>query len=417
MGAADSDPTTSPEGALRAMSIRRFHDFDIRPGRVEFTVDTIDGETERSDRLWIDLPRRIVPRNDLVGLACSTLAGGAFDRVEIDLPLSERVAGAIRAFTGSAVTAREESHDQEALRVASDARRSASDTIMVSFSGGFDSLALEAVLPREDTRLVSLDWGGKFARERVMFERFGSDVVSTNIVELGYNRYSNAMMGIGAILLCDDLSARYHAFGSILDSVLDYWRRGWEEIRHDKPFDAIGLVNTGFAAGLTEVGTAMLVRHYHPEELPHSLVSLAGVGTEKLYRKYLLSLIALDRVPGPSIELAPVEPPTRPPWFGKAYLVDILSLYMGKHLGWETVDRFVTHVPDEAKRLSDALDLDFMERVNTKFLHTVPDRFLDHYLDRLSDAGISPYTAQDLDEFHTVGDFILSTRRPEPPTA
>lgn len=399
-----------------AMHERAFDRFLIEAGRVEFTcTTTVDDVVESSDRLWFTFSSPVTVRNDLVAIACATLCGTRFGRIRFDLALSEHALGVIAGFTDAEVTALPENDRERLLRLAREERIGHSDVVILNFSGGFDSLALSCVMP-ETTRLVSMDWGGGFRREREMFERFGGEIVESNLVTAGYNRLANEFMGVGAIMLSDHLDASFNAFGTILDSVASYWRPDAVDPVLDAPFDGAGLVNTAFASGLTEVATAMIIRHYRPELMADSLASLSDAGTEKLYRKWLLSKIAVERVPGPAITLPDVEPPTHPPRYGSAFLVDALALYIAKHRGWDEVHKLVTDIPTEAYGLVDRLDLAFFERLHTKFLHAVPERFRDGYLDGLALAGVTTYDDRDHAEFDEVSTFLARTRRAPDPT-
>src|SRR5699024_6541660 len=85
---------------------------------------------------------------------------------------------------------------------------------VLNFSGGFDSMAALALEP--NAHLVSLDFGGRFSRERQFFEKFQPNIIETNLVDLKLNRYSWTFMGIGALLFRDELNISSYAFGSIM---------------------------------------------------------------------------------------------------------------------------------------------------------------------------------------------------------
>lgn len=50
---------------------------------------------------------------------------------------------------------------------------------ILNFSGGFDSLAALYLMP-EDTKLVAIDFGGWFEREKEFFKQFHPYTLKTN---------------------------------------------------------------------------------------------------------------------------------------------------------------------------------------------------------------------------------------------
>src|SRR5699024_12658626 len=95
-----------------------------------------------------------------------------------------------------------------------DVRRRAGFRSALNFSGGFDSLAARVLEPHAE--LISLDFGGRFSRERKFFERFDPYVLETNLVDIGLNRYAWSFMGIGSLLMRYELQLGAYSFGSIM---------------------------------------------------------------------------------------------------------------------------------------------------------------------------------------------------------
>ncbi|WP_186312227.1 hypothetical protein, partial [Staphylococcus epidermidis] len=74
-----------------------------------------------------------------------------------------------------------------------------------------------ALLPA-DTKLVSLDFGGGFAREREFYQQFKPASIATNFRAEGFAENSWSFMGIGTILLRDYLDLGTLSFGAILEA-------------------------------------------------------------------------------------------------------------------------------------------------------------------------------------------------------
>lgn len=389
---------------------RHFHSFDIRPGWVGFACTTSHGdEATHTDRLYFQMSSEVTPRNDLIAVACSTLCGRDFREIEFDLPLSYKVVEGMGEFTGARITAPAETERERRFRIKSEFARSHSNSVILNYSGGFDSLAMAHAVP-EGTHLVAVNWGGDFVRERVMFERANPETVTTNVRQLGYDRHSHSFMGIGAILYADHLNARYAAYGSVLDSLTDYWREGAKGSDINWPFNLAGLGYAGFATGLTEVATTRLVRHFAPDEIAESVESLSAPGTEKHFRKCVLLEADAKLHPWQPYGIDCVQPPMFRGRFGESFLTDVLALYVFKHLGRERAEQMVSGIPDEATALASRLDLTFMERLNPQFLWTIPEEHRAGYIAKLATAGIIPYADRDAEEFREVADYLLATR-------
>ncbi|MDK6689940.1 hypothetical protein QP246_10950, partial [Aerococcus urinae] len=84
--------------------------------------------------------------------------------------------------------------------------------------GGFDSIAAKELLDPDKTILISLDFGGRFAREAVFFDNFPTLTVRTNLVTEKFHRHSWAFMALGAILASPTLGLDVLSFGSILEA-------------------------------------------------------------------------------------------------------------------------------------------------------------------------------------------------------
>ncbi|WP_216352814.1 hypothetical protein, partial [Fictibacillus arsenicus] len=129
-----------------------------------------------------------------------------------------------------------------------------------------------------NTRLVSMDFGGRFAREREFFERFDTLRVSTNVLNSPLRLNSWSMMGMGAILAAHSLKAKYISFGSIIEASVDSLRVTPAIVKAQTfpPFAAAGYHNAPFALGLSEVGTAKVLLQDDASLAVDSLLSLAS---------------------------------------------------------------------------------------------------------------------------------------------
>ncbi|HNW86693.1 MAG TPA: hypothetical protein PKJ47_07130 [Candidatus Limiplasma sp.] len=389
-----------------------FTDFHIRKGSIEFLCTTYeDQKIVSKDPIYFHFNVPVKPRNELIAIACSTLCGQKYPKITFDLPVNQQVVREISQFTGAQVQAA--SYQSLKLIVLKIKNRCINlirrnGNIILNFSGGFDSLATSALLPRKQTKLVSMDFGGWFEREKKYFVNFHPYIVSTNFRKLKYDRNSWTFMGVGAVLLSDYLKAKYNVFGTILEAARSQIRVNPSGVSSVKtyPFSAAGMTDVRYSNGLTEIGTIMLMIHYYPDQINRSLQSLAAENSEKRFRKQVLTQIVLRKL-HQEIPLDLVPPPTlKKASFGSNIATDFLSLYELKYAGLDVVNHTIVDIPPEALHMAESMDLTLFERIHPAFLETIPLHYRKTYLDKLAAAGVVPYTAKDFEEMEIISKFL-----------
>lgn len=377
----------------------KFSEFNVTDGYISFfyEVQKYDMETSMEDNghIFFELSPNIRPRSDLIALALSTLCGKKYNQIHYELEFSPSIVLAVSNFTNANVTALEGNENT--------IQRKKSNNLTLNFSGGFDSLAAKCLMPK-DTNLVSMDFGGRFAREGAFFSRFSPCIVSTNLLQtpLRYNSWS--FMGIASLLFKDYLDSDYHTFGSILEASNDNFTSNPVAMRNISfpPFLAAGIENAPYVLGLTEVGTVSVLSHYNPDLISCSLESLANVGEEKRYRKQVLSMIVSNKLKK-DFRINIISPPANPYFkFGENFVVDFLTFYFIKNADLNVASHIVSNIPDEIIKSAENLSLNFYERLNTNFLTNFPKQFKGDLVKKLADANITPYTEVDWEEFHRV---------------
>lgn len=356
--------------------------------QIESTHGTVD-----SYPLWFEFNAPVLVDDDAVAVALSTLCGKAYPSISMDLSPSAGVLAQIESFTSAAVTTL-------GLSAAVPVRRQGH---VLSFSGGFDSLAALSLMPA-GTELVSMDFGGRFGRERTFFENFDTTIVSTNLLDTPLKKNSWSFMGAGAILASAHQRREFHTFGSILEAGPDNMRLRPAAASGETfpPFKAAGFENAPYVLGLTEIGTLFVLARYQREHIGDSLLSLASPGEEKLYRKYVLAKIAEDRL-GLDLNIPTVHKPVRPHFcFGENFALDFLSIYVAKHAGRDVAFGMLREIPEEILKLGSTLDLSFYERANTTMYQKFPARLMGGLADKLARAGMPFYVEQDWLEFSQV---------------
>lgn len=354
---------------------------------------TAKDETKES-LLTFQMPERFIPAPDLLGLAISTMAGKKYDQIVVDLPLTSRVQRVVEAVCETKLTA-----PLAALPQSAPPGRNGS----LNFSGGFDSLAALTVSP-ENTKLISLDFGGNFQRETDFFKRFNPTTVKTNFRTQGFANNSWSFMGIGAILLRDYLEIGSYGFGSIIEAApwnLNQTR--YSNVAHPW-YRAAGLKQMNPVQGLTEIGTVMLLAKHSPELIRDSLTSLAGPGSEKLNRKAMLLNIVDDRF-GTGVR-ATLDRNEAHFKFGHAFATDFLTLYIIKRAGLDAAQQLVSDIPTEVVEFTKQHGLDFFERLNPIFCDNIPDSSRYLIYTRCLEAGIVPYMETDWLDYRAVASLL-----------
>lgn len=335
--------------------------------------------------------------HDAIACALATMCGESYRDVYLELTISDKTKAILENFTGA------KWHTLGSIPAIE--LQESNKQIMLNFSGGFDSLAAKALLP-DDTKLVAVDFGGWFEREAKFFKQFEPNTLTTNFRKLKYDREDWTFMGVGACLFSQALGAKYNVFGAIIEAKIDQINDQPECVHNldTMPFSALGLKDMRVTNGLTEVATVMLVTYYYPEHVQDSLKSLAAPGSEKLYRKQVLTDIVCKRYRRQvgNIEFTvPVKEKVAVP-FGTTFALDFLTLYELKYAGIEVVSHTVTDIPPEAIELANRLGMRFYERLNTNFLPTIPKEMRQDYLDKLHAAGVVEYDENDWNELREV---------------
>lgn len=375
-----------------AHSVAGFPDNHLR-----INIRAEDAEGPITREIWFSVPPDFHVHNDSVAATLATFCGTKYDTISLNFPISDHCEAALARHCSAAI-----------LKPGAIAPRVPGTEIGLSFSGGFDSLAAHLLAPNT-MKLISLDFGMRFKRERTYFETHRpAAICTTNFREEGFWANDWRFMASAAILHADYLNLGTIAFGSILEATP--WNfapaRSKKGVAEDPLYAAAGLVGSSPIRGLTEFGTAMVLDARGSNEIEPSLASLADPGTEKLFRKRLLIDTVRYEAGGPLPPFETYAYPRVKPDFGQSFAVDFLALYFLKLYGYETVGRWMSGLdaPDLAW-LSDT-DLRFYCRYNPNFITSIPERMRNEVLSGYHECGIYPYDEYDWTAFETVRAFL-----------
>lgn len=330
------------------------------------------------------------PSEDAITVALSCIVGVLkFDEVHFDCIVHRNTAQKIKKFCKSKITFR--------TILSNDYVVSFEEKVILNFSGGLDSLASLSLIERNKLRLVSIEFGGNFKRESDFFTKFDPFIVKTNFRQLPFFKKLESknwqFMGVGTILFCELLKAKYFIFGSILEADPNLNVKVGTKI---KPFDILGLESINLVRGMTELTTTKIACNFQDfSTIQASLNSLSDPGSGKRFRKDLLVYVF-----NPTIKINRTRTTYE---FGKDYTFDFLLLYIIKKRGLTFSLQFVKNIPPEIVALVNNLTLSFYERVHPCSLVGFPTTsFMKYFLEKIMSNNILFYEPKDFQELSEV---------------
>lgn len=377
-----------------------FTDFKATSNAFSVTVEKTDKPAEV---VRFEAPSYVEFGNDLIAHSLSTLAARLHSSVHFDFPVSGACLRRIQEFTLCLPTAAAECDEEVWIRD--------EKAVTLSFSGGFDSLAALAIMPRE-THRVTIDFGGQFERERRSFNHFDPLLISTNIAETSLRAASWSFMGIGAMLTAKHTRSRYLTFGGIMDQSPEAFYKPSPLVANNtfSAFSACGFISAPYVIGITEAGTAKIIAQAYPDKAVDALISLAPAMSEKMTRKSLLLSYFSERN-GAALDVPDIIYPPKPPYkFGQAMVVDTMSSWFIKNFGRETAERMVSNIPEGAYEIAASRSLKFFEGYNQKLYENFPESLKSDLFKALEAYGLAPYDDEDQSDFEEVAN-MLATRR------
>ena len=382
----------------------------MREGTIAFKVDDWDGQLLQltvlhrgsETSLWFKGDRPFALDGDALAIGLSTLCGKVYSKIAFGFEVSTIVSNGIAAWTGSRVEVEEAVDEFEHFE-------HSNANAVLNFSGGFDSLAALQLLP-DGSELVSMDFGGRFAREREFFSKFETRIISTNLVSTDLRKNSWSFMGVGPLLLSRSIQSKYFSFGSILEAGGLRIRKPMTVNPTFPPFALAGYQNAAPVSGVSEAGTVKILMRFCPEYISESLTSLASPGEEKLYRKIALAR-AVSQIFGENLELP--TPPKKPRVhfdFGDNFTVDLTSLFFVAMGFPEYAQTIVRNVPALETLGLKASDFEFMLKVDPNYYAAYPCELRGALESGLRMSGLEWYSSEDFQATERVK-AVLSTCR------
>lgn len=371
-----------------------FENLEQTPYRIQFDAVTASGRHS----LWYKFDRRIDCSTTAIASAASTLCGTSLEKIHFDFEIPPNTAKQIEEFTGAVVNA--------PLSETLYHRSPTTTTPILSFSGGFDSLAALRLLS-DDAHLVSLDFGGWFAREAEFFKRFDTLVVETNVRRTpsqadSFARNHWSFMTAAAILTAEYFGASHHAFGSILGIKFALPPHK----RYIHPLEMVGLEYLPVIDGITELGSAKILAQTDPELVADSLRSLAGENDRKRFLKTLLAHHAAKQV-GTDISVPPLPRSwTSKIHFEDSYTTALTALYFLAQGSGDLIEPLYIEIPKSATEVVKGMSMDFLLKTNWDFYTYLPSEYSPQLAYRMAELGFAPYSERDWEEAKIVRHYL-----------
>lgn len=355
---------------------------------LEWDRQTIELEVatrDKAERLIFEFDDVSSVGENALAIALSTLCGTQFEEIAFGFPTSTEVARGIGEWTRSQVQTEGETE--------SSVYRRDNNKAVLNFSGGLDSLASKFLLG--NPTLVSLDLGGRFSREKEFFQKFETSTIRTNLVQTSLRSNSWSFMGIGPLLLADQIDAKFFSFGSILEAGQLRLREPQSSGFTFPPFKLAGYSNAAPVAGISEAGTVLIVLAHRPDLLADSLYSLANPGEEKFYRKIALATV-VSEISDIAVDLPPLPAGQRVHYaFGQNFAVDLTALFFQARGRDDFADGIVAGSPTLVELGLEPTDFDFMLKADPNYYAAYPQELAPTLESALARSGIQWYEDTD----------------------
>ena len=352
----------------------------------EIRLDVVIGTQRES--LWFEFSEPAPLSNSNLAHALAAIVGTHFDHIAFEFPIASQDREHIERWTKSDVHTVGYLQDRKPQQL--------DDSVVLNFSGGFDSLSALALLPK-DTELVSMDFGGRFSREREFFQLYDPKIVSTNLAQTSLRRFSWSFMGIGPLLYRDLLKSRYFAFGSIYEASGFKLREPQKKNFTFPAFSGVGYESAMPVAGISEIGTAQMILNRSPEIVEQSLRSLASPGDEKYFRKIAIVKTVADRL-GIDVTVPSLDLEQKVHYeFGENFAVDVTALYFIYAGREHLAKKLVKEIPTDLKREALKMDMTFLQKINPHHYSTYPSVLSEKLLEGIQKAGLKWYEENDFE--------------------
>lgn len=379
--------------------IIQFQDFNFNRLNRNLTFSVI--ENEKKHNLFFELGNdEFYLSSRFVAMLVGSICGKNYDNIYIDFPVPDNYTAFLSNFTQAKIHVKDKN---EILGLVF----KKPVKYLLSFSGGFDSLAAYCLLKNQDYKCVSLDFGGRFKRERLFFEKFETHIVRTNLLETSLQKNHWTFMGLGFIFMSEKYSIENYIFGGIIQNSFIKFTKSSKFVNQSiGMFPLAGMKAHPIVQGLTEVGTILIIlNNFSKEDVIKSLISLSNFREFKLYRKYLL-LCSIDYSYYDVELMQSVMPKVKldislSKNLGELFLLlFIIKNYKGE---FSDIDKGFIGIQENILNFVKNHNLDFYSKYNGTVYSVLDDLNINNALEENK---ILPYDSRDFLSFQNVTDFL-----------
>lgn len=271
-------------------------------------------------------------------------------------------------------------------------------------------MAAKAILPAEQVRCISIDFGGYFQREADFFRTLDTQVITWDVRGERLNSFrkinerANWKFMLSPLTLLRGKRPNIMiGTGTVLDSS-PFWTnpiKKREPIYYVDGGYGVGVSLVHSVGGLSEHMSAKIVwQTYGSDLFMRSLYSLALPTSLKIYtKKCLFATIQNDP------NLISKRDITQKYVLGRAFADDITCLYFCWKFGVEWVKEFYAdNVPDNLR----VYDMSFFEKLNTNNLMLLDPELRAYVANKIMSYDIEPYTEYDYINLGLVREQLIS---------
>jgi hypothetical protein len=385
---------------------------DFSSGRLSIQLWMEDGNAgqTRVDEVFFSVPGDFHTHNDSVAAATMTLVGTMFSEVTFNFPISRDCAELLASHYRL--------RSVEPLADDLEPRRPGR-WMALNFSGGFDSVALWCILRRQlrvDFRVITSDYGGRFAHERRSFAGFQRDVTcATNLRERGFDQHGR-FNAAAPLLYADYLDlaglASGHAYRQFVTDSDDF-KLGEQPqfVARGDAYLAGGLQELHLCRGVFTTGMLSIVMQALPERLQAAMHGSATLQSEKGLGKALILKDLHQRagLPEPAW-LSDLQLPARRAAPPAPEQLTLRSLIAAKRFGLDTAMRLVPGLDAFDLTFLDDISFEMLGRHNPHYVPYMPDDLRAGLLAAYAHYGIAAFEESDWRELEAVNAFLVAPR-------
>lgn len=376
-----------------------FKNFVFNPKEIRMNIIIQEkGKIKILDEIYFKFNKKMNISNDTLAVVLSICAKLKYQYIYFDLIISNDIFEKINKYTFGDLRVKGVRNDHISTL------KEKKEKIIINFSGGFDSLSLLSLLPKNSYDLVSVYWKG-YEREENFFKKFKPYTLETNFRGFLDEGKIWEFMGIGCLLYNEMINAKYQIWGTAFEE-WDFhgaYKISGQKSFKSRPFDINGIFDIKLTQGLTEVGTALIILKDYPYFVYDSLISLADENNFKSFRKKMIIKILKKKYNLSNIYLGfdDITYPKKKIKWG-FFVDDFLILWWIKNIGLEETSKFYSDIPDDIISIVESNSLKFYEKYNTNFLNNIPHKFKKDILGNLARLNIEPYDEKDFKELMNV---------------